>query len=48
MEAEGLVLHSQGLSNNPNPELNQPIPCIDIYFFKINSSIVLSFMPRPG
>ena len=33
--------HSQGLSNNPYPELRiNPIPCIDTYFFKIHSNIL--------
>jgi len=47
MKLEGLVLPSQGLSNNSYPELNQPIPYIGIYFFKIYSNIVLSSIPRP-
>ena len=47
MEAEGLVLHSQGLSNNPYPEPNNPNPRIDTYFLKIHSNIVLPSTPRP-
>ena len=27
--------HSQGLTNNPYPESNNTIPCIDPYIFKI-------------
>jgi hypothetical protein len=39
-------MHSPGLSNNPYPEPNQTIPCIDTYFFKIRSNIVLLATPR--
>ena len=38
--------HSQGLSNNPYPEQNQPNSSYDTYFFKIHSNIVLPSMPR--
>ena len=41
MKPRGSVMHSQGLSNNPYPEPNQPNSCIDTYFFKINSNIAL-------
>ena len=33
--------HSQGLSNNPYPELNYPIPRTNTQFFKIHPNIVL-------
>ena len=36
--------HSQGLSNNPYSEQNQPF--IDTYFFKVRSNIVLPSTPR--
>ena len=39
-EPGGAMPHSQGLSNNPYPELNNPIPRIDTYFYKIHSNIV--------
>jgi hypothetical protein len=39
--------HSQGLSNNPYPEPNQPNPRIDTYLFKVHSNIVLLSTPRP-
>ena len=35
MEHGGSMPHSEGLSNNPYPEPNQPIS----YFFKIHSNI---------
>jgi hypothetical protein len=39
--------HSQGLSNNPYPEPNNPIPRVDTYFFKVCSYIVPPPMPKP-
>ena len=47
MKPEGSMPQSQGLSNNPYPEVNQPIPRIDTYFFKVNSNVVLPSTPRP-
>ena len=47
MEHEGTMSHSQGLSNNPYPEPNNPIPRIDTYLFKVHSNIVLPSTPRP-
>jgi hypothetical protein len=44
----GSMLHSQGLSNNPYPEPNQPNSSSDTHFFKIRSNIVLPFMTRPS
>ena len=42
MELGDSMPHSQGLSNNyALSEPNQPVPRIDIYFFKIHSNIVL-------
>ena len=35
MEPRDSMPHSQGLSNNPYPESNHPIPHIDTYFFKV-------------
>ena len=47
MEPGGSMPHSQGLSNNPYPEPNQPISSrIDTHFFKIHSNIVLPFTPK--
>ena len=40
MEPGGSMPHSQGLSNNPYPETNQPNPRIDAYFVKIYSNIL--------
>ena len=34
MERGGSIPHSQGLSNSPYPELNQPITRIDTYLFQ--------------
>ena len=34
----GSMPHSQGLSNNPYPEVNQPNSSSDTYFFKIHSN----------
>ena len=47
MEPGGSMPHSQGPSNNPYPEPNQPIPRIDTYLFKIHSNIVLPSTARP-
>ena len=41
MELGDSIPYSQGLSNNSYPEPNQPNPRTDIYFFNINSNIVL-------
>ena len=41
MEPESSILHSQGLSDNPYSEPNQPIPRIDTYFCKVHSNIDL-------
>ena len=46
MNPGGSMSHSQGLSNNPYPEPNQPIPRIDTYFFKIHPNIVLPSTPN--
>ena len=46
-EHEGAMPHLQELSINSYPEPNQQIPCIDIYFFKVHSNIVLPSTPRP-
>ena len=46
MEPGISMSHSQSLSDNPYPELNQLIPCTDIYFFKIHSNITLPSTPR--
>ena len=40
------MLHSQRLSNNPYPEPNNPIPCIDTYFIK--NILILSSHLRLG
>ena len=48
MKPGGSIPHSQGLSNNPYPEPNNPTPRIDTYFCKIHSNIVLASMPRPS
>ena len=48
MEPGDSMSHSQGVSNNPYPEHNQPIPRTDTYFFNIQSNIVLSSTPRPS
>ena len=49
MEPGGSMPHSQGLSNNPCPEPNQPnLTYIDIYFFKIHPNIILPTKPRPS
>ena len=38
MEPESLMQHSRKLSNNPYPNAGiNPIPRIDIYFFKVHS-----------
>ena len=42
------VNHSQGLSNNPYPEPNQPMSRINTCFFKIHPSTVLPSTPRPS
>jgi hypothetical protein len=47
MEPGGSMPHSQGLYNDPYPEPNQPIPCIDTHFFKVHSYIVNPSTPRP-
>ena len=48
MEPGGSMPHSQGLSNKPYPEPNQPkSPRIDTYLFKVHSNIVLPSTPRP-
>ena len=39
-------MHLQGHSNNPYPELNNPIPGIETYFFKVHSNIVHPSTPR--
>ena len=39
MEAGGSILHSQGFSNNPYPELNQKVSHSDIY---LRSILILS------
>jgi hypothetical protein len=41
-------MHSQGISNNPYPESNKPIPRVDTYLFKIHPNIVLPSMSRPS
>ena len=41
MEPGSSIPHSQGLSNNPYPKLNQPNPHIDTYFF-LKSILILS------
>ena len=41
MEPGDLMSHSQGLSNNPYPEMNQPKSLNGTYFFKIHSISVL-------
>ena len=41
MEPGGSMLHSQGLSNNSYPELNQPITRIDTYLFKVHIAYLL-------
>ena len=46
MEPRGSMLHSQGLSNNPYPEPNQPNYRIDTYLFKVHS--ILSSHLRLG
>ena len=46
MEPGGSNSHLQGLSNNIDPQPNEPIPRMDTYFFKIHSNIVLSSTPR--
>ena len=48
MEPGGSMPHSQGLSNTPYPEPNNPIPRIDTYYFKIYPNIVLPSTPRPS
>ena len=40
MEPGGSMPHSQGLSNNPYPDPNQPNFRTDTCFFKIHSNIV--------
>ena len=47
MEPGGSIPHSQGLSNNPYTEPNQPNSRIDAYLFKVHSNIVLPSTPRP-
>ena len=41
MKPGGLMPHSQGPSNNPYPELNQPNSTYYTFFFKVHSNIVL-------
>ena len=41
MEPGGSMSHSQGLSNNPYPEPNQPNSRINTYLAKIHSNIVI-------
>jgi hypothetical protein len=47
MEPGGSMQHLQGLSNNPYPESNNPIPRTDTYLFKVHPNIVLPPTPRP-
>ena len=44
----GSMPHSQGIYSNANPEPNQPINRLDIYFFKVHSNIALQYSPRPS
>ena len=48
MEPRGSMPHLQGLSSNPYPKSNQPIPRIDTFFFKVHFNIVLPSPPRPS
>ena len=47
MEPEGSIPRSQGISNNPYTEPNQP-NSVFIYLFKIQSNIVLLSTFRPS
>ena len=44
----GSMPHSQGLSNNPYPESNEPTSLHYNYFFMIHFNIVLPSTPRPS
>ena len=48
LEPGGSMPYSQVLSNNPYLSRINSIPCIDTYFFKIHSNIVLPSTPRPS
>ena len=48
MEPGDSMPQSQGLSNNPYPEQNQPIPRIDTYLFNMHSNIVIPSTPTPS
>ena len=48
MELGGSMPNSQGLSNNPYPELNEPNSSNYTYFFKKHFNTVLPSMPRPS
>ena len=48
MKPGGSMPHSQGLSNNPYPEPNQPNTSYYTYPFQFHSNIVLPSTPRPS
>ena len=48
MEPGGSMLNSQGHPIIPILSRINPIPCTDIYFFKIHSNIFLPSTPRPS